>query len=543
MKRLAPWQIALGCVILSLLAFLPILGSTFVNDDLVLIYRVATRGPFGNFTVPHTDYFRPFVSLLFWASWKVFGLSPVGYHVLNAIANGFCGFVVWLLLGRIVPEQSASRLTNWPAWRLAAAGAFIILPSHLEPVSWGAGASDLWMSLFALLSLYYFVGGLTRSKDFITAFVLFAVAACFKETALALILVAPILAIVVGGTSNSRRIAIAAIPLVVIAVAAFFMRTHVVGSALSGAPEASLLQAAKPAKVVGNFVDYPLRTLTGGLPLDRLFNQPYSTNSFAVAGSVIKHHVALAGLGAALILAALFALVRGVMGAGQLKLFSALGFGFYASCGPTLALYVSAVSCQNERYLYLPSAFLVMALALGLATVKRQALAASFTVLVSLGTVISLFGVEADWRRASDLTRAVYDRLPELNGIAADNKKSVLIVANAPDALRGYPMAGNCLHEALHMLQPGSTPTIVILSRQDQITTDVEAAIAGNNLTLGSGGFIGSVKVAVPAGPASLPDRFHFLQVNDSSYSYEANLAPNEMLVVFSNGHFLAAKP
>src|SRR5437016_4347707 len=100
-----------GFLLLACVAFGPILRSGFVSDDFNLIHSVASKGPFGFFTFPPTDYFRPLISLTVWLDYHLYGLNPVGYHVTNLLVHTANSLLVaslaTTLYARVRPERSA----------------------------------------------------------------------------------------------------------------------------------------------------------------------------------------------------------------------------------------------------------------------------------------------------------------------------------------------------------------------------------------------------------------------------------------------------
>lgn len=529
-------------LVLAIVANWSTLGCAFVMDDLGLIHRVSQRGPLGHFTFPPTDYLRPLTSVGFWVDWKLFGLAPLGYHLTNVLAEALTALALWLLLGQIAPSDKQQ---NWDRWRLAAAIIFLFLPSHVEPVSWASASSDLWMGFFVLLAIFLFVRELGKGKQPWLAYGAFIVALGFKETALAAVVAAPVLALACRRDIAARRVWQSALPILVVAVGYYFLRSAVVGDSVSHSSAASMLSQVKPSKVAGNIVYYPLRTLTGGLPYDRMMGVDYPTDQFGMLTGWLKSHLAIAGLGlvAALMVAVL--LLKEAISAGMARILASLLFAYYAFCGPLLALYVSPLSSESERYLYLPSAFLVASLVLCLSAVRKQAWAIVPASVAATGMVWALWQSQMGWRRGAELAADVYRNLGALATPPLAEAPSIVVIVNAPNTLRGYPVAGDCLDDAMADLYPQSKIRVATLSHQVQTAENVDVAVDKGQVSIGPGGYFGDVGFVAsndlglpPAELQTLKDRFTVLPLDKKSFAFQFTPAPNIRVAVYSNGQF-----
>lgn len=152
--------------LLTALAFARSLRNAFVWDDLNLL--VSTYG-FRRLDWPHlrwmlTTLHTGFYGPLAWLSWSVdyrlWGLSPVGYHLTNVLLHAgaaatFC-LLAEELLRRSFEEPASPRL-----WLAAAAGAlaFSLHPLRVESVAWAAERRDVLAGLFFTGSLLAYVRG------------------------------------------------------------------------------------------------------------------------------------------------------------------------------------------------------------------------------------------------------------------------------------------------------------------------------------------------------------------------------------------------
>lgn len=176
--------IALGLVLLSVLAFLPALYGGLVWDD-----QIITDGPLlrtlGGLRAIWLDplqinnefhYWPLFYSTL-WLEHLLWGDAPVGFHATNVLLHALDGILLWQLLRRLrVPGA------------LVAAALFCLHPVHVEAVAWIFGRKDLLATAFylgAALCYLRFDAGASR-RWYAAALLLFGCALLSKSVALSL---------------------------------------------------------------------------------------------------------------------------------------------------------------------------------------------------------------------------------------------------------------------------------------------------------------------------------------------------------------------
>jgi protein O-mannosyl-transferase len=147
---------AVGCYVNTLLgAFvyddeLQILQNPYIKSwhYLGAIFRTTVWsfiGPVGD-----TNYYRPLMTLTYLVLWKIFGNSPLGFHLLNILLNALVVACVYYV-GRELFGN------HWTA--VVAATLFAVHPVHTEAVAWIASVPDLEATLFGLLAFYGYVKG------------------------------------------------------------------------------------------------------------------------------------------------------------------------------------------------------------------------------------------------------------------------------------------------------------------------------------------------------------------------------------------------
>lgn len=124
------------------------------------------------FSTDAPDYF-PLVSTLLWVQWRLWGMNPTGYHVVNALLHAGAVLLLWRVLLRLcVP------------WAWFAALLFAVHPVCVETVAWITETKNTLPMVLALASLLAFLRFEdTQSRRWYTASVgLFAFALLGKTS-------------------------------------------------------------------------------------------------------------------------------------------------------------------------------------------------------------------------------------------------------------------------------------------------------------------------------------------------------------------------
>src|SRR5215469_808996 len=153
---IALFLLAVGC-------YLNTLVNAFVYDDelqilqnpyikswhyLGAIFRTTVWSFIG--AAGDTNYYRPMMTLTYLVLWKIFGDSPLGYHLLNILLNALVVMCVYFVGRELLQSHLAA---------FAAAAIFAVHPVHTEAVAWIASVPDLEATLFCLLAFYAYVKG------------------------------------------------------------------------------------------------------------------------------------------------------------------------------------------------------------------------------------------------------------------------------------------------------------------------------------------------------------------------------------------------
>ncbi len=153
----------LTCILLLALLSVAVSANTLLNgfvfDDAVQVLRnrwitdasyipeIFRSGVWGFYGQP-SNYYRPVMHLVYMFDYRLFGLAPWGFHLVNVLSHAAVCVLVFLVTEKLVKDIPISFLT---------AAIFAVHPVHAETVAWVAGAPDTSFALFYLLSLYLYI--------------------------------------------------------------------------------------------------------------------------------------------------------------------------------------------------------------------------------------------------------------------------------------------------------------------------------------------------------------------------------------------------
>ncbi|MDE0420330.1 MAG: tetratricopeptide repeat protein [Gammaproteobacteria bacterium] len=136
----------LGLTILVCVSYYPSLAGGFVWDDFVFVDAPVIHAASGIWHIWFSPgdirgeaHYWPIVYATFWLEHKLWGLDPLGYHIVNLVLHLVNSLLVWRLIGRLAVPG---------AWLIAAV--FAVHPVHVESVAWIIERKDLLSGLFYL---------------------------------------------------------------------------------------------------------------------------------------------------------------------------------------------------------------------------------------------------------------------------------------------------------------------------------------------------------------------------------------------------------
>jgi len=315
-------------VLLPLLVYLPTIKGGFYYDDNVVFFghqaRHLVENPFlvfteGSHALPGTPRsLHVFMLLLIF---KIFGPSPVVFHLVNLIFHSLTTLIVFMFL---------RALTGQDALSLFASLIFGLHPSHIENITFVTlGGTDLFYGFFSFLSLYlYLIFRLKKGGYFaLSLSVLSYISALLsKESALSFIFVYPLLELFLR-----KRGFLWALPHL---IALLIIKWGFLGGGVSMLRESGRATISPIVLSLGYFI----KTLIFPYPLSPIIKE--FPNQYMLYGFI----------GLFLISAVVFAYKRvglGLFGLGVF-VFSSLSYLFVPYIGTNVAI-------TADRYLYVPT--------------------------------------------------------------------------------------------------------------------------------------------------------------------------------------------
>ena len=116
-------------LLVTLVTYLPAIDGTFIWDDDGHVTAPELRSPTGLWRIwadPRaTQQYYPLTHSAFWLAYQLWGVHPVGYHLVNVVLHGLGALLLWRILARLAVPG---------AWLGAAI--FALHPVHVESVAW-----------------------------------------------------------------------------------------------------------------------------------------------------------------------------------------------------------------------------------------------------------------------------------------------------------------------------------------------------------------------------------------------------------------------
>ena len=132
-------------VVLAMAACLPALQAGYIWDDdsyLTANPHVQAPGGLARIWVPgYTPQYYPLVFTGFWIEHSLWGLEPVGYHLVNILLHAVNALLVWRVMRRLGVRG---------AWLIGAV--FAVHPVHVESVAWITERKNVLSACFYLLA-------------------------------------------------------------------------------------------------------------------------------------------------------------------------------------------------------------------------------------------------------------------------------------------------------------------------------------------------------------------------------------------------------
>jgi len=179
----SPWPVYLLVALVAFVVFLPWVQGYFLGDDWMLLARNTGR-PLPDLLRQASDasnsrWYRPLSESSLGMSWRLFGMNPVGHHLLNSALH---------TLNAVLVAAIGSRLARDLRVGLLAGLSFGLLACHTEAVVWITARHEMLAAAFALLGMTAYIRfrDTDRWRWWIGALSFYVISLGFKETTLAL---------------------------------------------------------------------------------------------------------------------------------------------------------------------------------------------------------------------------------------------------------------------------------------------------------------------------------------------------------------------
>jgi protein O-mannosyl-transferase len=457
-------------VLLSFIAYSNILNSFFLADDFELIKGAKNFGPFAPWTPGAAQgFFRPLVTLSIFLDYRLWGLNPTGYHATNLLFHSLNGLLVLFISRALFARSKSSSIEPWSLATLSGI-MFLVLPCHTESVTWISGRTDLLATLFCLASFRVYLMFLEKGKRsvLILSMLCFLVALSAKE----LVIIFPV--IILGydcfrdyesysSRMTKRRLLRCLGPGVLFAlviVVYLTLKYMVSGSTTLGYGLRAHLNL-NLLKVLKDYLVLLTRPFIPPIPVDyQTFIDLKSLITFKAASLIWL------GLGIiALVLVTLFIpkftqrLRRIQPRREMLGLLLFLLFAVIILFIPALSSGISIRDTNNERFVYLPSAYYAILLSLILLqwVGKRSCRVWIFWGLFLFFT-FSLYRLNGNWQLAGELSRSAVQDLIKLEG-----QGGKLYLISLPGEMRGAHIHVS-IQDALELFNTRKPPKLIVIS-------------------------------------------------------------------------------
>ena len=145
-KRAAAAAIALAVFI----AYSPSINGGFVLDDESLLtnnpFVRASDGLYRLWCTNQSLDYWPATNSTFLLEWRLWNMSPAGYHVTNLILHVVEAWLIWIILRKLAVPGA-----------FLAAFVFALHPVNVESVAWIAQRKNMTAMLFFLLSILWYM--------------------------------------------------------------------------------------------------------------------------------------------------------------------------------------------------------------------------------------------------------------------------------------------------------------------------------------------------------------------------------------------------
>ncbi len=409
-----PWLVAALCVVVSFALFFPSLQLSFFADDFLAVWRIGELGH-----LHQASFFRPLSEFTIWINHVVAGTSPIGYRAFNVLVHALNGLLIYLLMQRLPGLRERPNVTGMAT---VAALLFLVYPFHNESIIWIVGRGTSLATFFTLAALVTLNSGMGERRKLVLVALFCSLGALAYESMLLFPLI--ILPMLLRGCEDQRpfrkRLAI-------VLAAALFL--HVIARwAFTG----QVANAYGSAFFDRTWATYPLNAAK---VLGRLFLPPSPDERM----QGVRFGLLLVLLGVAA-----FLFWRRTKQDPSLRAAAVdMGWMLAVACLVSIVAGVSTRTSESDRFLYMPSAFLCMLMAIALFSLLRGVARWVTLALLCIGSFILVQRNTANWRTASTTIQRIIHDLP------APPEEGRLFIGGLPEEFNGAFIFRHGFHESL----------------------------------------------------------------------------------------------
>jgi 4-amino-4-deoxy-L-arabinose transferase-like glycosyltransferase len=439
--------ILLGLIIINLAFFAINLNDFFLSDDFDWIYSTKTSrhslldyfsaNYFGEQGVGGS--YRPMFNLVFSLAYNLFGLNPLGYHLINLIFHiGVC-FLIYLLVLSLFKGYKQKNQPSADKIAILAALFFAILPNHSEAVIWIAAIGDPLSAFFYLLAFYLYI--LFRKKEklyyLIISILSFIIALLTKELAITLPLLILVWELYEGISQNK-----------------IFLREII--NRIIGYFAVLLFYLLARYWAIGLFFGYYAEE-TFRINLAEIFKMLVAllTNLFFYGDLriLLTDYFMANKLFFILLLILIVSLILLILRKYKFKAVFLLDF-YIILILPVLPLAYSHFSNEGERYNYLPSVVFCILLSLLIWQIKKDKFLRNIMIIgLIVYFSVSLINKNYNWHLAGQLTEKIIKQdFPQTVNLNEQDK--TLLFISLPDNLEGAQVFRNAIDLAIRLYYP-----------------------------------------------------------------------------------------
>jgi len=154
---LPDWVLGLVLILAVILVYQPVWYAGYIwDDDRHLTASPYIIGPLGlkEIWTPSAGLFYPLVLTTFWLEHALWGLAPLGYHLVSVALHAAGGVALWRVLRALLVPG---------AWLGAALWA--LHPLQVESAAWVSETKNTQSGLFYLLAILFFIKWLRRAEN------------------------------------------------------------------------------------------------------------------------------------------------------------------------------------------------------------------------------------------------------------------------------------------------------------------------------------------------------------------------------------------